>query len=70
VLTNNKFMLSDAQIAAYNSWAAERATHIWTADAAESHEIEVRFTFTPFGRVVEAIIGGSNEKLVLEDCYE
>jgi hypothetical protein len=69
MLTNNHFMLSDAQIAAYNLWAAERANHAWVADAAESLEIEVRFTFTPFGRVVEAIVGGSNEKLVLEDCY-
>jgi hypothetical protein len=70
MLTNKNFMLSDTQIAAYNAWAAEQASHAWAADAAESHEIEVRFTFTPFGRVVEAIVGGSQKKLVLEDCYE
>jgi hypothetical protein len=68
VLTNEELNLSTNQLRRYNEWAAGVARAHGEADAAESLEISIRFTFRPiFGRTVEARVGHSTHVLVIED---
>lgn len=69
MLTNENFRLSDKQLRAYNEWAATVAKAHFNADAGESLEISIRFSFSPFGREVIAVVGESQHKIVLEDPF-
>ena len=65
MLTNKNFMLSDEQLAKYNEWAGKKSAAAFDADAGDSHEIEIIFSFSPYGRCVEARCG--SEIFVLEE---
>lgn len=66
MVSNNIFRLSDEQLAAYTEWAQRQGAAHAEADALESLEISVTFTFTPYGREVVASVGESNKRLVIE----
>lgn len=66
-VTNNLFMLSDKQLAAYTEWAQQRAEEHAAADALESLEISVTFTFSPYGREIVARVGSTGPRLVLQE---
>lgn len=65
MIDNSMFHLNDEQLRAYDQWMTEIAKSHWNADAAESLQATVSFTFTAFGRRVEARVG--EHRLVLED---
>lgn len=59
------FNINEAQLARCAEWAAQRTRALWDADAAESAQVTFTFTFSAFGRRIEARIG--DESLLLED---
>lgn len=67
MLTNESLRLSDAQLNEYNRWAERMAAAAFDADAGVSHSIVIAFSFSPFGRHVEAVVAGSGKTLILED---
>lgn len=64
-MDNAMFNLSETQLARYAEWAARLTRPSWDADAAESAQAVFTFTFSAFGRRVEARIG--DETLLLEE---
>jgi hypothetical protein len=64
-MDNADFHLSDEQIAQYEAWAASVARPLWNADAAESLQVTISFTFNSIGRRVEART--ATQTLLLED---
>lgn len=70
MLTNNDLQLSEAQLQQYNEWASKVAAAYGEADALESMSITLSFTFCFLGRTVEAVVDGSKQKLVLDDCMD
>lgn len=64
MLENKHFELNPEQLSAYNAWAAKISEAHAKADAAESLEIQVVFSFSPIGREVVARCGP--QCLVLE----
>ena len=64
-MDNTNFHLSDKQLARYTAWAGNIAEPLWDADAAESLQVTISFTFNSIGRRVEARIAGHT--LLLED---
>ena len=65
MLTNSAFQLTEEQLSRYNAWAAEKAKGFADAEAMESLQIDITFSFTPIGREVVARCG--SESLVLEE---
>lgn len=63
-MDNRDFHLTDEQLAAYHRWSRRIVRSFWTADAAESINATIAFTFTSIGRSVQAHIG--TETLLLE----
>jgi hypothetical protein len=62
-------MLSDDQLRIYNEWAEKVAIAFGEADDCINQQIDIRFSFSPFGRLVEAYVPGSQIKLVLEEPF-
>lgn len=60
------FNLSATQLACYAERAAQMTRPSWDADAAESAQATFTFTFSAFGRRVEARIGDGT--LLLEEA--
>jgi hypothetical protein len=69
LLTNDDFHLTDEQLRAYNDWATKVSAAHFNADAGESLEISIRFSFSLFGREVIAVVGASQHKIVLESPF-
>jgi len=65
MLDNSMFHLGDEPLLIYDQWIAAIAKSRWQADAAESLQATISFTFTALGRRVEAHAGGHH--LLLED---
>ncbi len=65
MIDNSMFHLTDEQLRAYDQWMTTIAKSHWSADAAESLQATLSFTFTALGRRVEARVG--EHHLLLED---
>jgi len=64
MLTNAAFQLNEEQLSRYNAWAAEKAKAFAEAEALESLQIDITFSFTPIGREVVARCGSESLMLV------
>jgi len=64
-MNNEAVSLTDEQWRVYRDWVEKQAADFWEADAAESLEISLTFTFCPLGRRVQARLGSST--LLIED---
>ena len=60
-------MLSDEQLKKYNDFASKISKAHADADCLESIQINITYSFSPFGRCVEVNCG--TQRLTLEDCF-
>ena len=64
-MNNEAVSLTDEQWQMYRDWIETQAAGLWDADAAESIEVSLTFTFCSIGRRVQARLGSS--MLLIED---